>query len=262
MEKVDIAIIASKQDIAGMNIARQLQLLQRFPATIANKKVGLFPVEGELIRCDNIDRQIAAETFIFASKHVSRAGINSLTVHSIGNWTKAEAGGRNRTLVRTPAALMKKCLQLMAEKAEKAGLDHEVIQEATHHGPYLEKPAMFIEIGSSEGRWNDEKAGRTVAETIIEAINEDAGEKVKTAIGIGGLHYAQSFRKIMLGTGTAISHICPKHQLAGLDEPMLRQAMEQSEPKAGLAILDWKGLGTEKERVKKILEDSGIKWVK
>lgn len=262
MEKFDIAVVVSKHDVAGMNIARQLQLMQRFPAAIAGKKVGLFPVGTEIIRCENIDREIAADTFIFASKHVSRAGINSLTVHSIGNWAKAEAGGRDRTLVKAPAALMKKCLQLMSEKAENEELDYEVIQEATHHGPNLDKPAMFIEIGSSMERWADEKAGRTVAETIVEAIKESSVGKIKTAVGAGGMHYAQNFRKIMLNTETAVSHICPKHQLAVLDEAMLRQAMEQSEPKAELVILDWKGLGTEKERIKKMLELSGIKWEK
>ncbi len=262
MPKLDFAIIASTKDAAGMNIAENLQRIMRFPAVVGNRTAGLFFTEKDVIRLENIDREIDAGVFIFASKHVSRANVHSLTVHSIGNWGNAEAGGMEGALVKAPAALMKECLRLLSKKAAEGRLDYEVVQEATHHGPYLEKPAMFIEIGSSEERWKDEAAGKAVAETIMEAIGGSGSRdrQVKAVLGLGGLHYAANFRKAMLSDALAVSYICPKHSLELLDEEMLGQAMQNSLPKADSAILDWKGLGKGKERTLQLLRSLGIAY--
>ncbi len=262
MAKLDFAIIASTKDAAGMNIAGQLHKIQEFPANIGGKKIDIFFVDDELIHCENLDNGIDADAFIFASKHVSKAGVNSLTVHSLGNWGAAERGGREKSLVSCPATLMKLCLALLEEKASAKKFDYEIAQEATHHGPYLEKPAMFIEIGSEEERWKDERAGTLIAETIIEAIgsfgSSDKNEKV--AVGLGGLHYARSFKKVMLSKDVAVSYICPKHSLEFLDAGMLRQAMLNSIPKADSVIVDWKGLGKEKKRIELLLRSLGINY--
>lgn len=263
MPKLDFAIIASKKDAAGMNIAGQLRLLHDFPAEIGGRKVGIFIADDELIHCENIDNEIDAGVFIFASRHVSKANVHSLTVHGIGNWGNAKAGGRARSLVACPSALMKQCMKLLTEKALAERLDYKVVQEATHHGPYIEKPAMFIEIGSDEGRWNDEEAGKIVAEAICGAIKNFGGSSenaVKAAVGIGGLHYASNFRKVVLSEGFSVSHICPKHELGLLDAEILKQAMDKSVPKAASAILDWKGLGKEKERIVQLLHSLGVSY--
>ena len=260
MEKLDVAIIASKKDMAGMNIAEQLQQMQTFPAVIGSKRVDLFLRDEHITEADNVDREIDAEVFIFASRHVSKAGVHSLSVHSIGNWGKAFGGGQDKTLVRCPAALMKSCLKLLMTKADK--IDYEVIQEATHHGPYLEKPVMFIEIGSDEEHWKDEKAGKVVAATIIEALKIYDNRKIKTVIGLGGPHYASNFGRVLVSEDVAISYLCPKYLLETLDESMLRQAMQKSIPKAESVVLDWKGLGQEKDRIVKLLDKLGIPYKK
>jgi len=260
MEKLDVAIIASKKDIAGMNIAEQLQKMQQFPATIGSKKVGLFLREQDIITLENIDKEIDADIFVFASKHVSEAGVNSLTVHSLGNWSTAERGGKERTLVRCPSAFMKSCLKILAAKAEEAKLEYEVAQEATHHGPYIDKPGMFIEIGSDESRWKDAEAGKVIASTIIEVIRTMNHDNITTVVGVGGLHYAYNFKKIMLNSDVAVSYVCSKHLLEALDEDMLTQAMQKSE--AGSVVLDWKGLGKEKAKLLQLLEKLSIKYQK
>ncbi len=262
MEKLDFAIIASTRDAAGMNIAGQLQKMQKFPASIGGSKADVFLVDDELIHCENIDQKIGAGTFIFASQHVSEAKVHSLTVHSIGNWGAASKGGREKSLVSCPSDLMKAFLKLLAEKASAARLDYEVVQEATHHGPYLEKPAVFIEIGSDEGRWKDVDAGKIVAETIVEAIGGFGSDdkKVRVAVGLGGLHYASAFRKAMLSDDVSVGYICPKHSLELLDGEMLKQAMRKSVPNADSAILDWKGLGKEKGRIVQLLSSLGINY--
>eukprot|EP01034_Spumella_vulgaris_P032218 gene32218-39785_t len=47
------------------------------------------------------------------------------------------------------------------EKTKKRGLEVEfpVTLEATHHGPYVEVPACFVEIGSTEEGWVNQQAG-------------------------------------------------------------------------------------------------------
>lgn len=258
METSDIAIIASAQDRAGMNIAENLRQLREFPAMIGGKSVSLHVVQERVTKADLSG--IAAGMFIFASRHVSKAGVHSLTVHSIGNFGEAADGGEKGTLVPAPAALMKSCLQLLDEKVAKEKLNYEVMQEATHHGPLLEKPAMFIEIGSDEERWADAGAGKIVAETIIEAIKNYGGEEEKTAVGIGGTHYCANLRKVAMGSELAIGIVCPKHHLLLLDEAMLRQMLEKTAPKAEMAVLDWKGLGQEKARILALLESIGVPY--
>ncbi len=49
-------------------------------------------------------------------------------------------------------------------------LDYEVSYECTHHGPSLNVPAMFVELGSSEKQWNDSRAAEAVAHAAMEAI--------------------------------------------------------------------------------------------
>jgi len=258
---LDVAIVVSKKDSAGMNIAEQLQQMQEFPSTVGDKKIDLFFREEYIIEPDNIDKEIDADIFVFASRHVSNAGIHSLSVHSIGNWGKRMGSGKDQSLVPAPAALMKTCFKLLIENAEKAKLDYEIIQEATHHGPCLEKPSMFIEIGSDEEHWKDEKAGKVVAATIIGAIkNFSVNKKIKTVIGLGGMHHSPNFAKVMLADNTAVSYVCPKYMLESLDEGMLKQAMQKSIPQADSVVLDWKGLGKEKERIVKMLQEANINY--
>ncbi|MAG15543.1 hypothetical protein CMO88_00625 [Candidatus Woesearchaeota archaeon] len=258
MQKLDFAIVVSKKDPAGMSISEQLRQLQQFPATIGDKKVDLF-VKGQAITEVAVD-DINADNFIFASKHVSKARVHSLSVHSIGNWSKVIGGGREKTLVAVPAALMKTCFKLLTVNAEKAKIDYEIILEATHHGPYLEKPVMFIEIGSDEEHWKDKTAGKVIADTILEAIKNisDTSEEIKTVVGIGGMHHAPNFTKVMLAEDVSVSYLCPKYMLESLDEEMLKQAIDKS--KANSVVLDWKGLGKEKARIVDMLEKNGVNY--
>ena len=260
MEKLDFAIIVSGQDPAGRNIRDRLLEMESFPLTDP-VKADVFLREEPITDLEGIDKEIDADVFIFASRHVSRNGVHSLTVHSIGNWGKAAFGGKDRMLVSCPALLMKTCFKLLVEGAGEAGLDYEVMQEATHHGPYLEKPTMFIEIGSSEDRWKDKDAGKVVAAAIISAIKgRKDGDGLKTVVGIGGMHHSPNFRKVILSDDVAVSYVCPKYMLESLEADTLKQAMEKSVPRAESVMLDWKGLGSEKQRIIKLLGELGIAY--
>lgn len=268
-----IAIIVSKKDPAGMNILEQLRLSYPFKATnfkfenepiyeldsqIKSIDVKLYITETDSVHCENIDKSIDADLFIFATKHQSKTKIPSLSAHTTGNWGKAEFGGKDRQLCVAPANYIKEAI-IKLEELNK--IKYEVVQECTHHGPFLEKPIMFIEIGSAEEQWKNKEAGKIIAETIHSLVTREIPDH-RTAFGIGGLHTTPNFKKIILNTGTALGHVCPKYNLENLDDEMLHQALTRSTRPADIVILDWKGLKEHKQRIKELLEKNKIDYTR
>tara|TARA_Y100000310_G_scaffold249220_1_gene255245 strand:+ start:2460 stop:3215 length:756 start_codon:yes stop_codon:yes gene_type:complete len=242
------AVIVSKQDQAGMNISKQLA-----PLIANNEDVELFIKARDSINCENIDKEIKADNFIFATRHASEQGKPCLSIHFPGNFSKAEFGGSDKMLCNTNASLLKELFLTLKSKHETATL------EATHHGPYLEKPCLFIEIGSSEKEWVNEEFGKIIAETIAETTAKEI-KSYKTCVAIGSGHYPIPFNKVLERTEYAIGHICPKYQLENLDEAMLKQMVDKSKPE--FILLDWKGLGPYKEKVKALTESYEVKRIK
>ncbi len=264
---MDIAVVVSLQDPAGLNIKEQM-LKEGFEKegvfrgqdfysiVLKGRKIGLYTVANDSVHSENIDREIEAGLFVFATKHQSRAGIHSLSVHPIGNWGRADYGGRDRTLCPSPAAFIRQGFLALQENNPGG---HEIIQEATHHGPYMEKPVMFMEIGSSQEQWENPANGKALARSILSAIQ--AEKKCTAALGIGGPHHSPNFRKLVT-EDISLAHICPRHMLGNLDSQMLMQALEKSVPKAKIIALDWKGLGREKERIREMVKEAGVEVIR
>lgn len=257
-------IIASKPNSASMNIASRL--LENFDWRetgrefdgepiwkLANGGVELAFTDTLHVFADNVG-SIETDGFIFVSSHKSEAGKPSLTTHPIGNWGKAELGGKDKTLVPSLPALMKNYLRLLQQKRDAMGIDYEVSLETSHHGPALDKPALFIEIGSSEKQWADEKAALAVAESVMGGIKSK--NSFTNCVGLGGQHYPHEFTKLELNSEFAFGHMCAKHALQLLDSSLLQRAIEFSNAKK--IVLDWKGLGTEKARIKDLAESTGL----
>ena len=229
----------------------------------------------EIIYVDVSKQEKGTDFFIFASTHRSEQHNKTLTVHPIGNWNKADLGGEERMLCGSSAHLLKIFFQELARQANEAGIPYQCSLEATHHGPYVQKPALFIEIGSGEEEWNDKEAAQVVAKAILSGIERFSSqgkrearemkqdtEKWKTAIAFGGGHYCQAFNKLVLEGEYAISHICSKYALPHLDEEMLKQAIGVTKEQVTYALLDWKGLAGEKQRLIALLEKAGLEYVR
>ena len=272
-----IALIISTQDYAGLNIQRELLQIAPFKEQreqFENKPrhewkndlhtVRMYMTEDWCVKAENIDARIQwpeCELIVFPITHRSAEGVPSLTVHSPGNWDTAELGGKPQWLPQTHAPLMKFALQTLARTAteEGVGATHKVTMEATHHGPYVEKPIFFIEIGSREEHWKDPLMGKIIAKTIVHVLSNPIQES-RTAFAIGGPHYMPNFNKIILETDITVGHCCPKHHLPHLDREMMQKAMAAS--RASFALLDWKGMGQEKERIVGLLDELKINWEK
>ena len=255
-------IVASKNDRAGINITTQLSQFRENLLFSSMKKAPSFDfylIDGEIIETGNIDRnRINQYDFIiFASKHASEKNEKSLSIHPPGNFRDARYGGEKGKVCKTSAFFFKQMFEKLIKNSEKYHLrDYKITMEATHHGPIIDKPCLFIEIGSSENEYRDNKAGFVIAKTISETIEEfKPNEYNEVAIAIGGPHYCPSFNKIQANSNFAISHIISQYVFP-LTEEMVKEAIEKTEEEIDFVLLDWKGLGNEEHRkkVKEILD--------
>jgi len=262
------AVLYSKKDIAGINIAGQLkehylpqtQIIELTKDSVYNEHIDKDP------RLQNID------FIIFATRHQSKAGNPSLSLHAPGNWRNADFGGQAGKVCLTSSQALKFLFQKLNQNASRllnpskpAGgfdYDHEVTLECTHHGPLLtEIPCCFIEIGSKEEHWQDKELGKIIAKTIADFQDFKIDKNIKTAIGIGGPHYCPNFNKMQLNSNYAFSHIIPEYCLP-LTQSMIEEAIAKTQEHVDIIILDWKGCGKSEDRQKviELIESSGLKW--
>lgn len=240
------SIITSEKDTAGINIRNQLKESDNYE---------LLHIEDDSLYAEV--QQAKGDIIIFATRHASEQQKPCLCVHTPGNWDKAEFGGEDKKLCTSFANLQ---TQAYLELKKKNTLDFEVTMEATHHGPLISKPCIFIEIGSSENEWENEEAGRIIAETIHAITTEPLPEK-KAIVGIGGPHYCNNFNKLA-ESDYAIGHVCPKYMLDKLTPELLKQAIEKTYEDSPLIALDWKGLGPYKKNVTEIIQYLGLEYKK
>ncbi len=234
-------IVSSKEDTASQNILNNLleydwETTGRWRGNPIYQKENdrIATVNQHHIYAEGIDKELSEilgsiDHMVFISKHASKAGIHSLTVHPIGNFGKAKFGGKDRGIVPPAPHQMTTALRVLYNEVVYHGLTHEyeVSFEATHHGPYLETPTYYIEIGSDNKCWTDKRAGEVIAKTLIEI--KTSGENSKPIIFcIGGGHYTPEFTDTARHKAVSIGHIVPGWALKDVDEEMFNQGLEQS----------------------------------
>lgn len=198
--------------------------------------------------------KLQPQTFIFASKHRSASGKRTLTLHPVGNYhKKADYGGRAEELVPTAPHQMSEGYRLLLRNTldEYDGKpEHELTFEVTHHGPYLNTPSFFIEIGSDEAAWEDSRAGKVIAKTILDIFSVDFSNFANNypiAIGIGGGHYAPRHSDVTRKKKISIGHMIPNYALEGITDNMLMRAIERT-PGAKVIYFHRKALKKERYR--------------
>ncbi len=247
-----IIILGSKKDAAAQNIISHLKEsfgLVPGEQNLHNCPVKLMEVESDI---EQIQQLPPAEEVIVCSRHESASKIPCLTVHVPGRLTEGKLAVASPLMVRSLLVSLK-------EQAEKEGLDYRVSLEATHHGPCLDLPLTFIEIGSSENRWKDDAAGYVVAAAVVGALRR-IREGLK-AVGVGGPHYAPRHTEVCLKTKVGIGHILPSY--IDWREETLLEAIEKTKDGADLIAADWKGLNaSQREIVKEVSERTGIRLIR
>ncbi len=229
-------ILASAKDPAALNIVARLREFYDFEKYQLDSyvcgNVLLASVGHEITNINTLP--FDADEVIVASRHASKTGRPSLTVHVPGELERQELA------VASPQTI-KLALQTLASARDELELPFEVSLEATHHGPTkLEVPITFVEIGSTPEQWRNEKAGEAVARAIMTAATSSL--KCTNAVGFGGPHYAPHHTEVTLRTGVAVGHIIPKYSNF---EKLIERAILCTNQGVKLLVLDWKGMSRE-----------------
>lgn len=253
-----ITLISSRADPAGRNIHRHIhELLEygfpgEYPGTKSRQHLySHVEVEGRLIFEDGIDRTIDTDLVIFLSRHASVHPAPVLTVHVTGNLGNADLGGKPGSLAPAAPAWMQAVLMNLKERAPPG---YGACYEVTHHGPTeLSHPSFFVEIGSTEKEWSDEKAGLAVAESVLLA---EPGPAIPL-IGFGGTHYARRQTEIALSTQGAFGHIAHTRETGTITKEMVSLMAAQSNAVA--AYIDRKALDRQSLfRIEGLVEEAGL----
>jgi D-aminoacyl-tRNA deacylase len=274
-----ILLVSSNKDIASLNITNQI--LQHYPfqktlktfqnnpiytANLNQKPVMAIRLNKPAIEAQNLPENFPnTELIIFVSKHSSQSGTPTLTVHTPGNFADANFGGLPRTVSTSPATAMGNTLKMLKFFQQKLGLtDYDVSFEVTHHGPSLNVPTMFVELGSSMPQWTDSKAAYAVACATIFAIEAFESKPIqKAVIGIGGTHYNKKFTQMALDGEVVFSHMIPKYAVANVDVSLLKHCVDRSLEQVSEVLLDWRGIRSEdKSGLMTALDVSGLVYRK
>ncbi len=264
-------ILSSTTDLASKTLAEALIERQGFKSTGVNLlgrpvyQKGSFLLasyEGMIVFPPALDDFFNPQAYIFLSRHSAESGIASLTAHSTGNFSaEAKFGGAGRELSRTDPSLLKNYLMALWKHREEVK-EYEIAMEATHHGPTsLQKPVLFVELGSSEKYWGDKRAAVVVCEALMESLTE-RNIWSKVAIGFGGTHYPEKFTKMVIDGDIAFAFVAPKHALEYVDDRIVGQMLQKSTAPVRYAVLDWKGLGPHKEKVVGLVKQFGLEEIR
>ena len=245
-----VLIIASNIDPASINIKKSLleqskwEEMDTFNKNIAYqhtsmKDVILLTINDRKILHENIDKEVGKKLkikpkqAIFISRHTSETGTATLTTHPIGNYGKAEFGGKSNTLCKSSPRLMSELLRILKKNADDAKTYHKICFEVTHHGPYLEIPALFVEVGSTKEEWDKKDPADIVAKSVLNLIEsyhyeEDLPRDMPVLIGVGGGHYAPRFTDVVLEKNAAFGHMIPRYQIdsGNIDDEIFEKALQ------------------------------------
>lgn len=178
---------------------------------------------------DNLDKRWEIATgekvteVIFPSRHSAASGNASLTLHYIGTMQvpleeTPKFGGRAGDCPPPNPRLASWWRELNHIASDFDGFDLSL--ETTHHGPWIETPSLFIEIGSTELTWGHEGAAELLAGIIHRGIGLDGGEgmgnwpgKGRVVVTLGGGHYAPRGNMLGLHENIWLGHMLATYAL-------------------------------------------------
>ncbi len=261
-----IGMVYSKLDSAGSNMAAQIAAQNGFERVegerylrYRNDEIHIYESDVLPFQADFADT-LGCSVIMFLSRHKSEADVDAFTTHSLGNWrNSSDFGGKPKQLSTAAPELMLFALAGMSKIDENV----QKTYEATHHGPLLKTPSLFVELGGSERMLDSKPIAAKVADAAFASLTsmlEGTTSARRIVIGIGSNHYPQKFTKLALTKGYAFSHILPKYAILNEDGSnnldVLEQAMGRSSPEPESAVIDWKSLNSamKEETIKKLNE--------
>ena len=298
--KYDLCILASFKDIASINLV--LNLLHRADFSLVMQPgvyvdsgiVCAYELQGfegkvldspiflcitNLRHIDSVPRfdflEAKPNLLVFLSRHASASKIPSYCVHTQGNWGPADLGGSPNTLGIVPVYFKNQFyVNLVASNTKHSesqpdALVFDCVHEATHHGPDLDIPAVFVELGSSIEQWVDTQYGEVLIEALVRTLQEYTGENITVELpiifGIGGSHTCTNFLSLSAQGLILLGHVCPNYALDYLTIDMVNQAILKTTGDLTrlIVVVDYKSLNSaQRAVVSDVLSRSGVDWVK
>jgi len=254
-------LVAYRDDPAGHNMARFLaQDMKEDEGLYQGKYFDLAIIQTPVISADWLEEKYHYDGFVFLSKHAAESGVLALTCHSTGNFSEAKFGGKDRQVAIPHPSLQKKYLQTLWNNRKNFS-SFQITIEATHHGPTdLNKPALFIEIGTTEKQWTNTKLCNSIAKIVHEVVKNNT-KSYPVALCFGGTHYPEKFTKELIEGNHALGTVIPKHALDFLDEKLFDHILDRNKM-AKSALLDWGGLGQNKQKVLDFLSKTNLEVIK
>ena len=238
-------IIASEKDTASINLRdrllemsswvengsfdnNEMWIISEDYGDFCKKGTQLITIQDLHIYAEGIDKKWQKENnkkidnIVFLSRHKAASGRPSLTVHPIGNWGSADYGGKEAEVSgATPGWMTGLLLKIRENRID----GYDVCFEATHHGPFLQTPTMFLEIGSSESEWEKKEPASALIKSLLLLQYAD-GIKV---IGIGGGHYTPRFTEAAFSHEVCFGHMVANYGVSVLTSTLVKKAIVSSE---------------------------------
>jgi D-aminoacyl-tRNA deacylase len=260
VRQISVLIVSSNKDPASINIKNGLLEISNWEEIDIFQKNSVYrhsemkdviivTINDNKITHENLEKEIdeildlKPKQAIFLSRHRSKTGEPTLTTHPIGNYGEAQFGGKKRMLSKASPKLMTHLLRNLKKNAEIEKLYHKVCLEVTHHGPYMNIPTLFVEVGSTELEWEKQKPANVVAKSILELLDmyhyeEDFLDNIPVLVGLGGGHYAPRFTEVVLEKKVAFGHMIPSYHIeaGNINDVMLQKAMYETPNAKGIYI--------------------------
>lgn len=294
-------ILVSGGDIASVNQANALLRMAKWKnipdveghKAYSYKDVRMWWMPDGCLWEDNLDKRwelVTGETpneVIFPSRHSAASGKPSLTLHHIGtmqvppNETPAYGGKAGDCPPPNPRlAPWWRELNSVASDFE----DFDLSLETTHHGPWMETPSLFIEIGSTDKTWGHLAAADLLAGIIFRGLGLDDGEGIgnwngegTVVITLGGGHYAPRGNMLGMHENVWLGHMLATYALpfardengsiSGMWETSIRRAIRSTQsafPGGNIVCsMDKKAFkGWQRQAIRDLLDELNIPLLK
>ena len=254
-------LVAYQKDPAGHNIAKFIsQDLEKNGNIYRGKDFDLAIISSPTISADWLEEKFDYDRYVFLSKHAAESGKLALTCHSTGNFDIARFGGNPKQIAIPSPSLQKIYLQNLWKERNNF-LDFQITIEATHHGPTnLNKPSIFIEVGTTQAQWNDKDLCNSVAQIVKQTIEQPL-TNFPFAICFGGTHYSEKFTQQVINGKFALGTVVPKYAVELLDEELFEHIVKRNTG-AEAAFLDWNSLGKNKQKIMELLSTTKLEVIK
>ena len=254
-------LVAYKNDPAGNNMAKFLsQDLEKKNGVFRGEKFDVLITTSPVISADWLEEKFDYDGYVFLSKHAAESGTLALTCHSTGNFDVAKFGGNSQQVAIPFPSFQKTYLQNLWKNRTDFP-DFQITIEATHHGPTdLNKPSIFIEIGTTQKQWNDVELCNSIAQ-IVKKTFEKPLQQFPFAVCFGGTHYSQKFTNEIINGKFALGTVIPKHAIEFLEQSLFQHIIERNID-AQVALLDWNSLGKNKQKVVELLSTTKLEVIK